>query len=229
MIKAIVTDIEGTTTSIAFVHEVLFPYARARIADFVTALARNATVDAAVREQLDVVSRIEGRALTPAQAGAVLQHWIDEDRKATPLKALQGMIWAQGYADGTLKGHVYPDTPDYLRRWHERGLRLYVYSSGSVEAQKLIFGHTDYGDLTPLFSGYFDTRVGGKRESASYRTILEHIGLPGDAVLFLSDIGEELDAARQAGLRTCQLLRDAQTRAAPGHPQVADFAAVALD
>ncbi len=225
MIKAIVTDIEGTTTSIAFVHEVLFPYARARVADFVTAQASNATV----REQLDVVSRIEGRALTPTQAGAVLQRWIDEDRKATTLKALQGMIWAQGYADGALKGHVYPDTPVSLRRWHQQGVQLYVYSSGSVEAQKLIFGHTDYGDLTPLFSGYFDTRIGGKREAASYREILAQLDLPGAEVLFLSDIGEELDAAREAGMQTWQLLRDAQTQPSVTHPQARDLSEIVVD
>lgn len=225
MIKAILTDIEGTTTSIAFVHEVLFPYAHARIAEFVVAQAD----DARVREQLDAVGRIEGCALTPTQAGTVLQRWIDEDRKATPLKALQGMVWAQGYADGTLKGHVYADTPVHLRRWHQQGKRLYVYSSGSVEAQQLIFGHTDYGDLTPLFSGYFDTRIGGKRETKSYRTVLDQIGLPGSQVIFLSDIAEELDAARVAGLHTCQLLRDVRTDAASAHPQAQDFSRISLE
>ena len=224
MIKAILTDIEGTTSAIAFVHETLFPYARSRIAAFVREHADRSDV----RMQLDEVARIEGRVLTPDEAGVVLQGWIDEDRKATPLKALQGMIWARGYADGALKGHVYPDAPEYLRRWRNQSLDLYVYSSGSVEAQKQIFGHTDYGDLTPLFSGYFDTRVGGKREAASYRAILRQIGLSGPDVLFLSDIGEELDAAREAGLHTCQLLRDTQTLAAPSHPQAADFSAVAV-
>lgn len=224
MVKAILTDIEGTTSAIAFVHEVLFPYARARIARFVVEHAEEATV----RAQLDEVARLEGRTLTPQQAGAVLQQWIGEDRKVTPLKALQGMIWSQGYAEGTLKGHVYADTPVYLRRWRERGLVLYVYSSGSVEAQRLIFGHTEYGDLTPLFSAYFDTRVGGKRESKSYRHILDEIDLPGREVLFLSDVGAELDAAREAGMLTCQLLRDAQASAAEGHPQARDFAEVPL-
>ena len=138
------------------------------------------------------------------------------------------MIWAQGYAAGELKGHVYPDTPLCLRQWHSAGKRLYIYSSGSVEAQKLIFGHSDAGDLTPLFSGYFDTRIGGKREEASYRAILADIGLAGDEVLFLSDVGEELDAARAAGLHTCQLLRDAKARPAPQHAQARDFSEVKL-
>jgi enolase-phosphatase E1 len=144
------------------------------------------------------------------------------------LKELQGLIWQQGYASGALRGHVYADTPEYLRRWHAQGLRLYVYSSGSVAAQKLIFGHTDYGDLTPLFSGYFDTRIGGKRETASYEAILRQIGLPGAQALFLSDVGEELDAARDAGLRTCQLLRDEQATASPGHAQAQDFSQVRI-
>lgn len=223
-IRAILTDIEGTTSSIDFVHQTLFPYARAHLRHFLRAHARRPEV----AMHLHAVAEAEGRQLTLEDAGDVLERWIAEDRKATPLKALQGMIWAEGYAAGELKGHVYPDTPDYLRRWHAQGLRLYVYSSGSVEAQQLIFGHTDYGDLTPLFSGYFDTLVGGKREVGSYRNILEQIGLPAGDVLFLSDIGEELDAAREAGLATTQLLRDDKTRAFPQHPAARDFSEVKL-
>jgi enolase-phosphatase E1 len=224
MIQAIVTDIEGTTSSIDFVHQSLFPYARAHLREFL----RSHAGEPAVVEQLEQTARLEGRPLMVESAADVLERWIDEDRKITPLKALQGMIWAQGYAAGELKGHVYPDTPLYLRRWHEQGKRLYIYSSGSVEAQQLIFGHSDAGDLTPLFSGYFDTLVGGKREEASYRAILEQIGLPGEAVLFLSDVGEELDAARAAGLHTCQLLRDEKARPFPAHPQARDFSEVKL-
>lgn len=179
-----------------------------------------------MRRELAEVARLEGRELSREQAATVLERWIDEDRKATPLKALQGLIWRQGYEAGELKGHVYPDAPDYLRRWHARGLKLYVYSSGSVEAQKLIFGHTDYGDLTPLFSGYFDTRIGGKKEAASYQAILRDTGGAAGEVLFLSDVGEELDAAREAGLQTCQLLRDDKARPAPAHPAARDFSEV---
>lgn len=224
MIKAIVTDIEGTTSSIDFVHQSLFPYAKAHLRAFLRAHASEPTVAGQIRE----TGRIEGRELDVEQAATVLERWIDEDRKLTPLKALQGMIWAQGYAAGELKGHVYPDTPVYLRRWHQQGKRLYVYSSGSVEAQKLIFGHSDAGDLTPLFSGYFDTRIGGKREADSYRAILKELALPGGDVLFLSDVGEELDAARSAGLYTCQLLRDDQARPFLQHPQARDFAEVSV-
>lgn len=219
MIKAIVTDIEGTTSSIDFVHQTLFPYARRHLRGFLATHAGESAVQASLAELAQMV----GRTLTLDESADVLEQWIAEDRKATPLKALQGLIWQQGYAAGELQGHVYPDTPEALRRWHAAGVRLYVYSSGSVDAQKLIFGYTAYGDLTPLFSGYFDTRVGGKREAASYRAILAQIGLPGSEVLFLSDIGEELDAAREAGMQTCQLLRDGKARPAAGHRQVTDF------
>ncbi|MCI0749049.1 MAG: acireductone synthase [Nevskiales bacterium] len=224
MIKAILTDIEGTTSSIDFVHRTLFPYARRRLRDFLRARAG----EDEVRQQLDAVKQQENRDLTLEEAAKVLECWMAEDRKVTPLKALQGLIWEEGYQAGELKGHVYPDTPDHLRRWHRQGFRLYVYSSGSVEAQKLIFSHTDYGDLTPLFSGYFDTRIGGKREASSYRTIAQEIQLPAGEVLFLSDVGEELDAARDAGMQTCQLLRDAQSRPAAPHPQARDFSEVPL-
>lgn len=224
MIQAIVTDIEGTTSSIDFVHKSLFPYAKKHIHRY---LLEHAS-DTEVQTQLRAVEAEEGRALTVDEAATVLERWIDEDRKITPLKALQGLIWAEGYAAGELSGHVYADTPVYLRRWHADGKRLYIYSSGSVAAQKLIFGHSDAGDLTPLFSGYFDTRIGGKREAASYQAILAELALPGDAVLFLSDVGEELDAARAAGLKTCQLLRDDVAKPFPAHPQARDFSEVSV-
>lgn len=224
MIRAIVTDIEGTTSSIEFVHKSLFPYARAHLRSFL----REQAGDPLVQALIDDVEAVVGWDLSIDEAAGVLEQWIDEDRKATPLKTLQGMIWRLGYQAGELKGHVYADTPVFLRRWHEQGLQLYVYSSGSVEAQKLIFGHSDAGDLTPLFSGYFDTQVGGKREASSYRAILERIALPGSQVLFLSDIGEELDAARAAGMQTCQLIRDAIAKPSAAHPQAADFSEVRL-
>ena len=224
MIEAIVTDIEGTTSSIDFVHQTLFPYARAHLRTFLHTHAD----DAEVQRQLAEVAREARRKLSPDEAAEILEGWIAEDRKTTPLKALQGMIWRVGYERGELQGHVYADTPEYLRRWHAQGLKLYVYSSGSVEAQKLIFGHTAYGDLTPLFSGYFDTRIGGKREVLSYRNILADTGHLAGGVLFLSDIGEELDAARAAGLATCQLIRDARAVPFPAHRQARDFGDVSL-
>lgn len=219
-ITAILTDIEGTTSSIDFVHETLFPYARQRIRDWLRA---NAHLDE-VHIQLDAVEQIVGGDLSLADAADVLERWIDEDRKATPLKALQGMIWAEGYAAGELQGHVYEDTPVALRQWHADGLALFVYSSGSVTAQKLIFGHTAYGDLTPLFTDYFDTRVGAKREAASYQRIVEAAGCAAETMLFLSDVGAELDAAREAGLQTWQIVRDDKTVPAVGHRQAGSLA-----
>lgn len=224
MIKAIVTDIEGTTSSISFVHEVLFPYARQHMADFIAASAESPEV----REQLDAVATEVGHELSEQQTVLTLLQWIEQDRKVTPLKALQGMIWERGYQQGDFQGHVYPDACAKLLEWQSQGLRLYVYSSGSVAAQKLLFGYSVFGDITPFFSGYFDTRIGGKREMDSYRRIVEAIGLPADQILFLSDISQELDAARLAGLHTCQLLRDEKTVADTSHPQAIDFNQISL-
>lgn len=218
MTKAILTDIEGTTSSLSFVKDVLFPYSRARMADFVRAHAS----EPAVRAQLGEVGKALGRKLSDDETIAQLVAWIDEDRKITPLKALQGMIWEAGYRHGDFQGHVYDDVARQLRAWKDRGLKLYVFSSGSVLAQKLIFGHTAFGDLTPLFAGHFDTAIGNKRDVAAYRAIAEKIGLPAAEILFLSDIREELDAARAAGLRTAQVLREGVTPAA-GHPQARTF------
>lgn len=219
MIRAILTDIEGTTTDIAFVHKVLFPYARAHIADYVRSRAQLPFV----REQLAAVAVEAGRELDNEEAISQLIQWIDEDRKITPLKALQGAIWEQGYRNGDFTGHVYPEVPAALRRWQAAGIKLYVYSSGSVQAQRLIFGYTSYGDLTPLFSGYFDTKIGGKREPASYQRITQALDVPAGEILFLSDIVEELDAAQAAGMQTAWLVREAATALTARHPQYPDF------
>jgi len=224
MIRAIVTDIEGTTSSLSFVKDVLFPYARQRIGAFVQEHA----AQPAVRTQLDAVSETVGRALTDDDAVAQLVRWIDEDKKVTPLKALQGMIWEAGYRQGDFQGHVYDDAVRHLRKWKDRGLALYVFSSGSVHAQKLLFGYSTFGDLTPLFSGYFDTTIGSKRESGAYRHIAQTIGIPAGEILFLSDIREELDAAQAAGLHTCWLVRDDTLPANASHPLARNFAEIAL-
>jgi len=219
MIKAVVTDIEGTTSALSFVKEVLFPYARTRLADFVRAHA----AEPEVRAQLDAARSLAEHATQDEDLIQTLLRWSDEDRKLTPLKALQGMIWEDGYRRADFTGHVYHDAVRRLRQWHERGLRLYVFSSGSVHAQRLLFGHSDHGDLTPLFSGYFDTTIGAKREPESYRRISAEIGLaPGD-ILFLSDIREELDAARAAGMATCWLVRDGAVPIDRAHPVARDF------
>ena len=218
MIKTIVTDIEGTTSSLSFVKDVLFPYAREHIGQFVHQHAH----EPAVQQLLADAMHEAGGKMNEAGIVRQLVQWIDEDRKITPLKALQGMIWERGYQQGDFRGHVYSDAAANLRLWNERGIHLYVYSSGSVYAQKLLFGNTEYGDLTPLFSGYFDTTIGGKRDHVSYRRIVDTIGCRADEILFLSDIREELDAARDAGMLTGWLVRD---NAAPqgGHRQYADF------
>jgi len=197
MPRAILTDIEGTTSSIAFVAETLFPYARERLPAF---LAAHPTDAAPILAEVS--------AMEPGDPVATLTRWIDEDRKATPLKTLQGMIWADGYRERAFTGHVYPDAVAALRRWHEAGIALYVFSSGSVAAQKLLFGHSDAGDLTPLFSGYFDTTTGPKREAASYQAIADAIGLAADEILFLSDTPQEIAAAREAGLSALLIDRD---------------------
>ncbi len=217
--QAILTDIEGTTSSLSFVHDILFPYAREHIAEFV----RNHAHETEVRKLLDDVEKTCGNRLDQAEVIEQLICWIDEDRKLTPLKALQGMIWEEGYQTGRFSGHVYDDAVRALRAWHAAGKRLYVFSSGSVPAQKLLFEHSSHGDLTRLFSGYFDTTTGAKREPASYQRIAEIAGIDPCDFLFLSDIREELEAARAAGMRTAWLVRDAQPDPAAAHQQVRNF------
>lgn len=224
MIEAVVTDIEGTTSSLSFVKDVLFPYARSRIGAFV----HEHRDEPEVRRLLDDARAAAGEAIDDDALVAQLVRWIDEDRKITPLKALQGLIWEHGYRRGDFRGHVYPDAVDRLRAWRERGLRLYVYSSGSVKAQRLLFAHTEFGDLTPLFSGYFDTTVGGKKEAASYRRIAGELGLAPAAILFLSDVPEELAAARAAGFAVCWLIREGEPPAHPAYPVARSFAEIAL-
>jgi enolase-phosphatase E1 len=229
-IRAILTDIEGTTSSISFVKDVLFPYARRALPAFVAARGR----EPGVRRWLDAVAAENGGMCDDRMIVEVLQGWIDEDRKHTALKALQGMIWADGYRSADFAAHIYPDAAPALRDWKESGLPLYVYSSGSVPAQRLFFGHSDAGDLTTLFSGWFDTEIGGKRDAESYRRIAESIGIEPAEILFLSDVVEELDAAREAGLSTALIDRRQdypQPRtgeATHGHARVESFADIAL-
>ena len=219
MIRAIVTDIEGTTSDIRFVHQVLFPYARQHLDSWIL---RNI-------EQPEVVQALDNLKAERGQPEAdtaslisVLHRFMDEDRKSTALKALQGMIWREGYLNGSFTGHLYPDVVPALKRWQQQGLALYVYSSGSVPAQKLLFGYSDAGDITGLFSGYFDTRTGAKRETGSYQQIASQLGLEGQQLLFLSDIHQELDAAKQAGWHTLQLIRG-EADSVSVHPQVSSF------
>ncbi|AVP98173.1 acireductone synthase [Ahniella affigens] len=220
MSRIILTDIEGTTSAIDFVHRVLFPYSRAALPDFVRTHANNPAVQseiAAVRAELGGNANLE-------QVIATLLEWIDADRKATPLKALQGLIWDVGYQTGAFTAHVYIDAYDQLRSWHQAGMPLYVYSSGSIAAQKLFFRYSVFGNLLPWFSGHFDTTSGGKREAESYRRIAAALQQPAEAILFLSDVEAELDAARGAGMKTAQICRaDAPPISTGGHPVHATF------
>ncbi|WP_372636571.1 acireductone synthase [Alcanivorax jadensis] len=224
MIKAVVTDIEGTTSSISFVKEVLFPYAARQFPAFLETNWDQPEIQA----QVQAAEQESGQRLdSPASANALFQQWITDDRKATPLKALQGMIWKTGYQNGDYTAHLYPDTAPALQAWKEKGLDLYVYSSGSIAAQKLFFSYSDAGDLTGLFSGYFDTTSGHKQETDSYRTIQQSIGLPAEQLLFLSDIEAELDAAAEAGFQTIRLDREGN-QGESRHKVVTSFKEIAL-
>jgi enolase-phosphatase E1 len=225
MIRAIVTDIEGTTSSISFVHEVLFPYARKHIREFVCRSVQDGRATPHINDVRMQTGRME---MSLNDVADQLIAWIDQDKKITPLKALQGMIWEEGYRKGDFKGHMYDDAVECLRAWHQQGIKLYVYSSGSIHAQKLLFGHTEYGDLTSLFSGYFDTTTGAKIESESYKKITAQLGLPANEILFLSDIEKELDAARAAGMQTTWLIRKGELNSAASHHQVDNFHAIQL-
>jgi enolase-phosphatase E1 len=219
--RAILIDIEGTTSSISFVRDVLFPYARKRLPAFVETHGETPEVQHWLHETAVEAGLVEASRQDVIE---LLLQWIDQDRKSTALKALQGMIWKEGYEAGDYRAHMYPEVAARLRDWRANGLRLYVYSSGSVPAQQLFFRYSDAGDLTPLFAGYFDTEIGPKREAASYARIAEAIGEQPQHILFLSDIAEELDAAQSTGFRTGWLIRELlPLPAARRHPVHVDF------
>jgi len=203
-VRAIVTDIEGTTTPIAFVHQKLFPFSRERLARFCKAHAQEPQIAKALQDARALAGKGD---LDLDGVIALLDQWIQEDRKAGPLKTIQGLIWREGYEEGLLMGEVYEDAAQYLRRWHAEGLDLYVYSSGSEEAQRLIFGHSDQGDLALLFKGFFDTRMGAKAEAKSYANISAAIGVIPAEILFLTDAPAEVAAAREAGFQVVRIDR----------------------
>ncbi len=208
--RAILIDVEGTTTPIAFVKDVLFPFARARLATFTRANAEMPAVAALVREAAVLAG---DPTMTDGEAVQTLLRWSDEDRKVTPLKALQGLIWRGGYESGEINGVVFADAADALRTWKARGIPTYVYSSGSVAAQKLLFGHSTAGNLLPYLAGHYDTTSGGKLEAESYRRIAAAVGEAPGSITFLSDHTGELAAARAAGLAAVRVQR-------PGEPVV---------
>jgi enolase-phosphatase E1 len=214
-VKGVVVDIEGTTTPIAFVYDVLFPYAREHLREYVAAHAATPAMDEPVRllrgEWEEDVARGEDPPpdMKDVERDATLDcvvsyaRWLmRRDRKSPGLKLLQGMIWERGYREGTLRGEVYPDVPPALERWHAAGITIAIYSSGSVLAQRLLFSTTAYGDLTRFIGHYFDTGVGPKREPESYRRIAETTAFASSSLLFISDVQAELDAAAAAGLQT---------------------------
>lgn len=221
--KVVVTDIEGTTSSVAFVKNVLFPYARRHMASFVRANLDRPDVTTLLKETRTLADQ---PGLDTEGVIRILIDWIDQDRKVSPLKELQGIMWANGYLAGDYRAHVYADAVDALRRWHAMGIMLYAYSSGSVAAQKLFFAYSEAGDLTPLFSGYFDTRVGPKRDAASYLAIARRVGAAPADIVFLSDVVDELDEAKAAGLITVLVCRDAPLLPCTRHPVVDSFASI---
>ena len=210
-VRAVLLDIEGTTTPIAFVHEVLFPYARDHARTFLENHSDEVRSDIALLSDENAVDVSEGRYETRVSSVETIAKYVEWliacDRKSTGLKSLQGKIWKQGYANGSLKSTVFEDVPPAFERWREAGLKIAIFSSGSVRAQRLLFAHTEVGDLTPYISDYFDTNVGKKGEAESYRKIAEAMNLEASEIVFISDIVSELEAAQQAGMKTLLSVR----------------------
>lgn len=206
-IKYILTDIEGTTSSVHFVYEVLFPYFNAHINEL-TQHAQVNEVKQAFSEVRELAALEDGKHLTTTEEVlACIKKWSEDDRKITPLKTLQGIIWKRAYETGAITGHVYDDVPAALNQWRAQGLKIGVFSSGSIAAQKLLFRYSDFGDLSGHFSNHFDTNTGSKKEAATYQKIAQFLGLAPEQILFLSDIVAELAAAEEIGMQTLQLLR----------------------
>ncbi|MGD1873272.1 MAG: acireductone synthase [Mastigocoleus sp.] len=223
-VKVILTDIEGTTTDISFVHNILFPYSAKHLPGWVR---RNHELSS-VQKILQQVKEITGNLhLDVEDCINQLMNWQSADQKITPLKTLQGLIWQEGYDKGELKSHIYPDAVKYLRSWYDTGLTLAVYSSGSIAAQKLLFKNTSVGDLTSLFDAYFDTTTGSKVESQSYIAIADKLSVLPQEILFLSDSFKELAAATNANVNVCGLNRE-DTVTDSKFDYVNDFSQIAL-
>lgn len=216
---AILLDIEGTTTPIDFVHKTLFPYARSRVDAFIGEHLKelSAEIEKLADEKLNEPEYSSPLMIDSAESiSAFLKYLIDNDRKSTPLKAIQGMIWKEGYESGELLSKVFDDVPEAFERWRSEGKTIAIYSSGSVLAQKLLFRYTDHGDLTPYISNYFDTTTGHKREASSYKQIAGSLGFDPRNIAFVSDIPAELDAASSSGMLTFLAVR-------PGNAPVERF------
>jgi enolase-phosphatase E1 len=206
-IRGILLDIEGTTTPIAFVHDVLFTYARQHVRAYVVEHANELASDIAQLREEHTRDTDSGAQPPPLandpDTVATYVHWlIDRDRKSTGLKSLQGKIWREGYENGNLKAQIFNDVLPAFERWHKAGLRISIFSSGSALAQQLLFAHTDDGDLTGFLSDYFDTNVGAKGDAESYRHIADKMNLPPHEIIFISDVAIELEAANAVGMKT---------------------------
>ncbi len=230
--RAVVLDIEGTVSPVAFVYDEMFPFARRHVAAYL----RDNWDEDAVRQTIDLLAVdlgqsdsetwfVDQAADQPQQRQDLVvrsvHELMDQDAKVTGLKQLQGLIWRSGFESGQLVASLFPDVPARLQAWHQSGLSLYIYSSGSIAAQKLFFGHTGEGDLLDLFSGFFDTTTGNKKEPGSYTAIIAALAEPPELICFVSDVTAELDAARQAGMQT--VLRPADGRDGHDHPVIASF------
>jgi enolase-phosphatase E1 len=210
--QAVLLDIEGTVTPISFVHEVLFPYARDHVSDYVSKHLHQPEVQADItmlrREQASDTEELRQPSINSVETVVnYVNRLIDLDRKSPGLKSLQGKIWKAGYDDGSLKSQVYPDVVEAFERWREARIKINIFSSGSVLAQQLLFAHTDAGDLTRYINQYFDTSVGMKSDSQSYRTIAATLALDPGQILFVSDVVGELEAANHAGMQTRLCIR----------------------
>ena len=222
----ILMDIEGTTSSISFVKDVLFPYFLSNIDD-INKLSNIKEVKYAFGQVLRLVKQDENRDITTSEEVILqLKKWCEQDLKITPLKTLQGILWQKGYQNGELLGHVYDDVPVMLENWNFLGKKMGIFSSGSVNAQKLLFSHSVKGNLSTYFSNYFDTNIGSKRDSDTYSLITKQLALPSNRILFLSDVIEELAAADMAGMKTIQITREGNLQAWP--QSVSDFSEIIL-
>jgi len=222
-LRAILLDIEGTTTPIAFVHDVLFSYARDHVREFLATDSAAADMALLREEHASDVSDAPPLNDEMESIATYVEWLIKIDRKSTALKSLQGKIWRQGYQDGSLKSQVFADVAPAFGRWRDRGLRISIFSSGSVLAQQLLFAHTEVGDLTPFIASYFDTKVGKKGDAGSYRKIAEVMGFPPQEILFVSDVVAELDAANEAGMKTLLSLRPGNEPQEERYPSIHSF------
>ena len=224
-IQAILTDIEGTTSSIDFVHQVLFPYSAQALPEYIRKYYQEPEIATIITE---VRQEIAQPNASLEQVIETLIDWIKEDKKITPLKTLQGFIWEYGFKNHEFQGHLYEDAYRNLQQWFNQGIKLYVFSSGSEKAQKLLFSHSKYGDLTYLFQGYFDTKIGSKKQANSYQVIAASIDTNPQNILFLSDVIAELDAAKEAGYNTMLLARKELPLATQLHSVVTSFAEIKI-